>query len=387
MLLTCMSIARAEAVTVYLEDEDGVKYKSYETELTKGADGVYTLANFLNTSNTVFSFTFDESIAVDASAAIELKCNLNTEDSPYVYILNGNNKYPKGKIYSADGTEITFRYPAVYLGASYTYVMRVDKAEYGYDYYACFTINGIDVNDKDLPYYDLYFYFNAIDAGESAEDTTIGVTVESEGAYYYPSSEDYSKYDEIKSFKSFDAQLVIAADGTHTLKNIFNTDYSISYKVGDFTDQTAPVTFTGNITADKGYEEYPYFMNGTNYMTVTMQVDGGDSSYSVEYFYGYENVKYTYVYKSSAEEIAKGYYEYYVYLNLGGYVGSTGVMDSYWVYGYNMHGSGDSGVAKIVDDSDAPVEFYNLQGIKVANPSNGIYIRKQGSKVKKVVIR
>ncbi len=36
------------------------------------------------------------------------------------------------------------------------------------------------------------------------------------------------------------------------------------------------------------------------------------------------------------------------------------------------------------DNSDAPVEYYNLQGIRVDNPSNGIFIRRQGSKTTKV---
>lgn len=38
-------------------------------------------------------------------------------------------------------------------------------------------------------------------------------------------------------------------------------------------------------------------------------------------------------------------------------------------------------------DADAPVEYFNLQGQPVANPANGIYIRRQGSKVAKVIIR
>ena len=37
-------------------------------------------------------------------------------------------------------------------------------------------------------------------------------------------------------------------------------------------------------------------------------------------------------------------------------------------------------------DENAPVEFYNLQGVKVENPENGIFIRKQGKKVTKVVL-
>ncbi len=35
---------------------------------------------------------------------------------------------------------------------------------------------------------------------------------------------------------------------------------------------------------------------------------------------------------------------------------------------------------------NAPVEFFNLQGVKVANPENGIFIRKQGNKTSKVIL-
>lgn len=47
-----------------------------------------------------------------------------------------------------------------------------------------------------------------------------------------------------------------------------------------------------------------------------------------------------------------------------------------------------SGVADlVVEDENAPVEYYNLQGIRVANPENGLYIVKQGNKVTKRIIK
>ncbi|MCM1296756.1 MAG: hypothetical protein NC311_14555 [Muribaculaceae bacterium] len=46
-----------------------------------------------------------------------------------------------------------------------------------------------------------------------------------------------------------------------------------------------------------------------------------------------------------------------------------------------------SGVANIETDENAPVEYYNLQGVRVANPENGIYIRRQGSKATKVLVK
>lgn len=45
-------------------------------------------------------------------------------------------------------------------------------------------------------------------------------------------------------------------------------------------------------------------------------------------------------------------------------------------------------VNSVMTDSDnAPVEYFNLQGIRVSNPENGLYIRRQGNDVKKIVIR
>lgn len=40
-----------------------------------------------------------------------------------------------------------------------------------------------------------------------------------------------------------------------------------------------------------------------------------------------------------------------------------------------------------VEDSEAPVVYYNLQGVQVKNPSTGLYIRVQGKKADKVYIR
>lgn len=49
---------------------------------------------------------------------------------------------------------------------------------------------------------------------------------------------------------------------------------------------------------------------------------------------------------------------------------------------------GQSGIESVVAaDENAPVEYYNLQGVRVANPTAGLYIVKQGSKVSKAIIR
>ena len=44
-----------------------------------------------------------------------------------------------------------------------------------------------------------------------------------------------------------------------------------------------------------------------------------------------------------------------------------------------------TGVESIEAENNAPAVYYNLQGVEVANPENGVYIMKQGNKVTKVV--
>jgi len=45
-----------------------------------------------------------------------------------------------------------------------------------------------------------------------------------------------------------------------------------------------------------------------------------------------------------------------------------------------------AGVANVAIEENAPVEYFNLQGVRVANPENGIFVRRQGSKATKVVL-
>ncbi len=57
----------------------------------------------------------------------------------------------------------------------------------------------------------------------------------------------------------------------------------------------------------------------------------------------------------------------------------------YIVFTYTKSGAG---VASIAVENDAPVKYYNLQGMEVVNPQAGsIVISKQGSTVKKVVVK
>ena len=47
----------------------------------------------------------------------------------------------------------------------------------------------------------------------------------------------------------------------------------------------------------------------------------------------------------------------------------------------------ETGIDGVIVDENAPVEYYNLQGVRVANPENGLYIRRQGNKATKVLVK
>ncbi|MCM1475726.1 MAG: hypothetical protein NC036_05700 [Muribaculaceae bacterium] len=53
---------------------------------------------------------------------------------------------------------------------------------------------------------------------------------------------------------------------------------------------------------------------------------------------------------------------------------------------YKVGETNSSVAVEVIEDVNAPVEFYNLQGIRVVNPENGLYIRRQGNKVTKVIL-
>ena len=46
-----------------------------------------------------------------------------------------------------------------------------------------------------------------------------------------------------------------------------------------------------------------------------------------------------------------------------------------------------AGVREVsIADTDAPVEYFNLQGVRVNEPAAGLYIRRQGRNVSKVIV-
>ncbi len=68
--------------------------------------------------------------------------------------------------------------------------------------------------------------------------------------------------------------------------------------------------------------------------------------------------------------------------SLEAYFSAPGVKNAVYVSGLD-----ESGIDNITTDSNAPAEYYNLQGVRVANPEAGLYIRRQGNNVTKVYVK
>ncbi|MCM1450427.1 MAG: hypothetical protein NC082_08795 [Clostridiales bacterium] len=58
-----------------------------------------------------------------------------------------------------------------------------------------------------------------------------------------------------------------------------------------------------------------------------------------------------------------------------------------WMTDEQISAGVDDVVVDGAENENAPVEYYNLQGMRVENPSNGIYIKRQGNKVSKIYVR
>ena len=54
---------------------------------------------------------------------------------------------------------------------------------------------------------------------------------------------------------------------------------------------------------------------------------------------------------------------------------------------FNLVKASEAGVENIEIDNNAPAVYYNLQGVKVANPENGVFIKVQGNKTSKVLVK
>lgn len=189
----------------------------------------------------------------------------------------------------------------------------------------------------------------------------------------------------------FEAELTIDSDGVYTLTPFLNSGSPISFKADAFSAPEdnmsyADLTFTGNISVEDGYI---YLMDADNedYMECQVFDVSGTGSTTVGWPYVFED-GYSYLTHYVDFKDHDGWKEYDGTICVSGYDNAADkwLSGGYYIY-FLFDDLSSSGVSQEIADENAPVEYFNLQGVKVANPENGIFIRRQGKEVKKVVIK
>lgn len=196
------------------------------------------------------------------------------------------------------------------------------------------------------------------------------------------------------------------------IDNYMNSGRWLAFTLSDFdADGYAEVGFLDNaeVCHTVGYSGYYAFNRGSGYIVCyawpldgPAQADDPNKDYAIK-------VQRTHLYDTEQSEWASmawkekdenGVEQTYVsicayaYTNYGEanqayFDGGTGTYYYYVDFMLPNEESGDTtGVTSVKkEDADAPVEYFNLQGVKVDNPENGVFIRRQGSKTSKVFIK
>ena len=69
------------------------------------------------------------------------------------------------------------------------------------------------------------------------------------------------------------------------------------------------------------------------------------------------------------------------------YTSTTERAGTWEIKNFIVSGNKSQGVTDVEAAEDAPAVYYNLQGVRVENPENGLYIKVQGNKTTKVYVK
>ena len=168
---------------------------------------------------------------------------------------------------------------------------------------------------------------------------------------------------------SYTDYTVLDANGSYTNEE-FETDYDYDYDYDDDTDTYVPDDPQLEVET-KIYDAYGIVLK-ESYLSY---IDG-DKANGI----GYQN-------ETTADVTYDATYGYPLeYTVRNSYDGATPENREHVVFS-DYYDVIAAGVTDVEVDENAPVEYYNLQGVRVANPTTGLYIRRQGNSVSKVVFK
>jgi hypothetical protein len=325
-------IANAETLTVNISYEDDDYNETYADDITVDAtinDGVVTIADFLGSGKSItFTAYDDESATIDWS----------------------NSTISGSFTFSTFGT-----YSQLYIYVpSYTYVYYYEGSdeEYGDYKYLYLGIFAISAN-YDYDWYNVY-----INLPDSFKPKAAAKT--------YEATETAKIYELVNGAETGDA-----------------ISETISYKL---TGNTLALTDVFGRTDYSAYLKYELSADGTSYCQHEYANNNNVAGwYTTTWTFNGVDYKRLYDYASSYD-VAKQEFVWDFYFSP---TADHNDLTSTYRAHLPLPTEYSAGVNSVVVDNDenAPVEYFNLQGIRVANPENGLYIRRQGNKATKVIIR
>lgn len=359
--------------------DDNALYKDFESDLVRNSDGSYTIVDFFNSGKSV-SFKFDAEEALASYSDITFTSPLKNRSKGYNYLMfgTGDDDYIDIEAYDLEDNLEYLYFP--YVADSYCYVQKTDDEyadEYG-RYTGVICMKAFVNGETPTGWIYVYFYFNEmpIPAVEEVTSNTIDVTLKILDA---DSEEEVGE--------PIDTKFTIKSNGEFVLEDFLYSNNSVTWKLGewyknDYNETVADMKYIGNVKDDGDSGLYLMQVASPNKHMVCEYDEKGGATVSVKYPTVYEGNGYSVVYKD--DDV------YEASIDLSYYINDDWV-DLLVRFTYKNSDIPTSGVDNIslksISDLDAnaPVEFFNLQGVKVANPENGVFIRRQGSKVSKVV--
>lgn len=360
---TCTEADGYISRTQYAYDANGMK--TFELTEVSEDDG----ASFRNSSK--LERTYDERVT-----------DFITLNKPYTWLMDAwqasGNNYTQTLTRNADGN-VTLMERAIFFGGVYDPTTRI-AVTYGEDGKA----TAITESNLDYSYSTgQYFWTEGMSYTDIVWDRTDGQITSNEnllfGANRISSAKMVDDEDVIEVTVTYDAKGGYVAnmsgtDGEDTFESVVTytvLDDNGSYKVVTDTEYS----YEGDPYWSESFTEvYEYDAYG---LIVKESAEFSDGTYSeiealmegaIEYdpTYGYPLTYTLQEYDVDEEEMIN-----YMRVEYSNYVDVAGIDDI----------TADGG-------SDAPVEYFNLQGIRVDNPAAGqVYIRRQGANVAKVLVK
>lgn len=182
--------------------------------------------------------------------------------------------------------------------------------------------------------------------------------------------------------KDFSTEIT-STDDTFTMADFINSGSPVTFTYGDLDEYGSfIITPSGAYIDDAGEGTYYVLNTSGAYAECPITLENGTKK--TIYYPSIDVNGYTYADKF---EEADGSTTVSATICMSGFYDKNYTTSTGWLYLSFKFNTATTSISSISVDNNAPIEYFNLQGQRVENPSNGIYITRQGAKVSKVMIR